>query len=143
MNRWPLSLKPPTAINPADPAAGANLSYTSNAHHYLELLWISLQFTTSAAAIDRYITFLFKDSLGNNLMRTIESSAQGAGISRDYFWSSSNYVTPMPTSYGDINVLPPSIFLPPVSSIDTNIVNLQAGDQLAAITLWARIWLLL
>lgn len=126
-------------IQQANPAAGADLTFTASFNQKLTITSINAQFVTSAAVATRIVELIVDD--GANVMFRIGASiTQAAGLTVAYTMASLGTATATVATDAQIN-LPPGLQLAPGWRIRTNTAAIQAGDQWSNIILNAEEWI--
>lgn len=118
----------------ADPAAGAQLTYTMDDGVAFKINAITFTLVTDATAANRIVHILF-DPKQNGSFECISSVSQTASTTKKY------HCIPIGTAgvYTDDNdiiiPIPADLILPGESKIQTTVTNMQAGDNLGVMTI--------
>lgn len=134
-------------IQPANPAAGANLSYTFPAAFRYQILNVFFQLATSSQAGNRYAQINFVKNL-KTLLTSSASTAQAANFTSLYNYMPGVGPSSATTSTAiqeQIIPLPGTIVLDCAADassniMNTNIYNLQTGDQISNVNIRAFVW---
>lgn len=127
-----------TIFDPA-PAAGSNWSYSIPAYQMYKIRGISFTLTTSATVANRRVHINFNTPQGGDF-KLISSVDHAASLARVYtiFPMSSPGVF---SSDNDIFIpMPDNLFLETDTTISSEVVNLQAGDQFSIVNIWVEKW---
>jgi hypothetical protein len=130
----------PNKIEPANPAAGANINITVPNRQWTLLTSLKFRLTTDGTAVNRRV-ILFATSGADIVWALPCPDVQGATSVADYFfWI--GHGTPLPAIYDNIwsGPLPSRNLLEGPESFLTSIVNLQAADQISNVYGRSEIW---
>lgn len=124
----------------ANPAAGDNLTYAVPANARIEIIYLGFILATDANAANRYPTIL---GATPTLNQTMAAAATAQVASKTYGWS---FVAGLPAevdlSAANIVVVPMStrLILEPGDSLESYLVNIQAGDAITSIITRYKQW---
>ncbi len=126
----------------ANPAAGANFSYSPENNTILQVISLGFLFTAAAGGAGRQITILGADG-GNAFSVSGADDLHAASAAITYFWSKGfNVDFDLPTGTTAIHPLPDCFFLMPGNTLESLIGGIQAGDQISGIQLRAKVWII-
>lgn len=134
-NRSPIdtSTFEPRTFIPANPAAGADLNYNVPTNRRILPVSIQLTLVTDANVANRRVGLVFHD--GSNAFIEVEA-AQGetASTTHIYYWLTGGFGQYNSTGLSSrVNCLPENLWLDDTAAIQTNIQNIQVGDQISDI----------
>ena len=125
-------------IRPADPAVAANFSYNLPDGQRLKIIGVQFNLATDANAANRFVRITGADPTGSFIVCSTNKE-QTASTTRLYNFS----VGAMPAA--DVASLPfiqgalcDDLFLRDDETLDSDIISLQAGDQISNIVIRAR-----
>lgn len=126
----------PAVQAPANPAAGADITYTVPAGVTQQLQTVEFTLTTSATVANRQIILIIDDGT-HELWRIIVPVTQAASLTYVYAFGGTTNDAAVRTVGANNEVLSelPAITLAAGYRIRTSTVNLQAGDQFSAIAI--------
>lgn len=124
-----------TEVNIANPAAGANFAWYSPNQELVEIVLVAFTLTTDATAATRGTTLYLVGSTGGRIWRGNYAQTQAASLVYNYYASSAPMGVYMPSAVNEPLSLPPLIPLPIATELGSDIVNIQATDQISAIRL--------
>lgn len=138
----PLEQGAPRAINPADPAAGANYLMPDSdlLNVRFNVLRVTFDFVTAAGGGDRQMRLIFPNGtpFGHEF---IVQATQAAALTRVYHLDPVNPQTPVTVGTDIIAPLPSDIPLNlPFFKLQIVPIGIQAGDQLQNIAIMGRAW---
>lgn len=116
------------AFNSADPAAGAEISYTTTTVRSTELIALSFTLVTAVAAANRRVHLQISYATGE-MFDFVSNVDQAASLTRHY--TATGYPTGLAEAAGsEIHIpIPYRFFMPPGTTIATLTDNLQAADN--------------
>ena len=129
-------------VQPANPAAGADLSTLVPTNALWQIQSVQLLLTTAAAAANRNIQLQFT-RVGGGTIRFRQQFVQTASLAVTYNWCS---------GFTDINASPGGMvgcefpygfFLQDTDIIATVTGSIQAADQISAVNIWVLEWLII
>lgn len=118
-------------LNVNNPAAGANFNATLSNTQYATLLQVQYTLTTSATVANR------QAGITANAVIFQSPMTQPAGIAATYTFAPGLPVSSGVAAAGSVNTypIPSGLIIPPGNLVNSNILNIQAGDQISAITI--------
>jgi hypothetical protein len=128
-----------SSINLSNPAAGADWSYYFPNYTQQRLQLASAQLTTSATAGSRNVRVRLKDGVGNVIwLSQAQQSLPASTTNRLAIGSASSSSIIDTTTI--LCPIPAGLILPPGATVETSTLNIQSGDQWAAIYILAEQW---
>lgn len=124
-----------TVISVANPAAGANWSYTLSGESWLDVLAVFFVFTTDVNVGNRFVTVIFDDG-ATRLWAFVSFAVQVAALGVNYHLANTG-VQPAGNAANFYGVMPP-LALPIGARVLTSTAALQVGDQFSSIRLLVR-----
>lgn len=130
------------SIQIANPAAGAEFTYTVPAGLRLKVLGLAFLFTSDANVANRQIQILVTDPIGGLSISACTQAVQAAGQLYNYYFAPGN--RDMAAAVSDIITVPLSetMILKPGDVLDSFTVNGQAGDTFTDIYLLVEAFIL-
>lgn len=122
-------LPKPEAIT--DPAAGANLDIGPGTNETWIVHSVSLRLTTDANAADRRVHLRVRDSTSEVVQEFFGSVNQTASLTRDYIFQPLGFIATEEDNNIILVPMSPKIVVARLSDLETDIVNIQVGDQLS------------
>lgn len=124
-----------TVVQMANPAAGANLSFTVPDNRVLHIRAIAMQFVTDANAANRYITVEITHP-GAGPIVTGSRVAHIASRDRQYTFAPGLTLPDLNVQDKFLGPLPVDTWVQEGNTIATLIEGIQVGDQLSNLALW-------
>jgi len=127
------------SIQQANPAAGADWTFTLAAGQRLRLETLSAQLSAANAGVARAVELIVDD--GVNIMMRVAANATQA-INTGAVYTAGALSTPSTIVTSDLSInIPTPLILEPGWRVRTNTVNINPADQWSAIWLNAEEWL--
>lgn len=121
----------------ANPAAGADWSFTPDSRAALEIKAVCAVFTSSAAVANRVPSLKITDGV-ETVAVIPPPNAQAASLAETYTWIAGGASSTPGAGFPQVCALPLKIILPPGFVISGQTTNIQAADQWSAISIWSR-----
>ncbi|MBD3320254.1 MAG: hypothetical protein GF350_04075 [Chitinivibrionales bacterium] len=129
----------PRLITIADPAPGAELSSGPPAGHRLKIISIQFSMTASAAVANRTIDLLISQA-GVDFLRFDFTIVHTAALTYTYHLVPGMQQAAFTIGFDRFVPAPSDVYLFFGQTIQTDTVNLQAGDQFNNISIYAFAW---
>lgn len=126
-------------ITPSNPAAGADLATVIGNNKRLEIVGVQYTLAADATITTRIPNIRF--AMGGTNMTFWDATGLNASGTLILSWFAGLGETKNVSSIQRYNPLPPGILLTEAAPITTLIFNLQAGDQLSNVVIWAKQWI--
>lgn len=122
-------------IQPANPAAGANLAVVVESRNWIRVLAAVATITTDANVANRFVSLDYITARGTTYCRNAGGFVEAAGNGgKVYTWSEQR--TDSANVAGGSALLPASsMFIPPGSTIQLTVDNKQATDTITSVIL--------
>jgi hypothetical protein len=120
-----------------NPAAGANFSTGIGAGRSVRLHYIEFTLTTDGTAANRGITLTLGTALVQHPIAFCNTN-QAASNVKQYMFHASTPVTSLTVANLFAQPIPPNLWIPTGLYLGSDIINIQAGDQLSDIYLYVE-----
>ncbi len=116
----------------SSPAAGANMAISVPAFEIWKIHIVTFRLVTDANVANRRVHLRFIPTLGA-IIEALTEVDQPASLTRNYTFAKYGYLPSTNNNTEIIAPLPHELFVTPEGTINTAILNIQAGDQISNI----------
>ena len=122
-----------TTITGTVPATGAEINDNISGNRALMVSCIKFRFTTDANVANRRVHLTFRPDASNKVFDIFGDQDQAAGTTRDYIFAKFGAIPDTLDNSITLCPLPEGVYIGSASSIQTETLNLQAGDAFTSI----------
>jgi hypothetical protein len=123
------------AVQPANPAPGANFQWVVPNFGYIEIQSIAFRLVTDANVASRNARIVINDDAVNDLYSNTPAVAQAASLTRTYYASQASLVPASAYPNALQLALPPRYILGPGCTVNITVDSIQATDQIALVNI--------
>ena len=128
------------SYNPAQPAAGANMQFPCPANTRLEILAVTLTLTLDATVANRTFSLALSDGSTNFQYSTHNILLVATNARTFYASQQAEHMLVAAVNSRPTMTLPINTIVEPGDLLITDIINIQATDQISDITIRAKAW---
>lgn len=120
--------------------AGTNLNWTPPPRQQIELISVFIELTTDATVTNRRMRLLLGTAGYTDIMLTASGNQAASTIFRYFFMRGVDTMPQVPSTIGWYGPLPNGLLFTSSEQVTTDIVNIQAGDQISLYTIRYMMW---